>query len=419
MRTIFKGHIIHAPQLGELSIIPGGCLVLEDGAIAAVCDAMPPARPGDQIEDYGDCLLLQSFADLHLHAPQFPLLGMGMDLPLLEWLDTYTFPMEAYFADTGYARRAYRRLAGTLLSLGTTRVCMFSSVHREATLVLMEELEQAGVAGYVGKVDMDRNCPDALRETDGIASTRRWLADCAGRFSHIRPILTPRFTPACSDGLLQDLGALAAETGLPVQSHLSENPAEVAWVRELHPDCEQYWESYAKYGLWNGRTAMAHCVYSDRRERQAMGDAGVLAVHCPDSNTSLSSGIAPVRRMLEEGVKVALGSDIAGGAELAMNRVAAGAIRASKLLALSDPDHPAFLTVPEAYYLATTAGHQFFGAGAGFAVGDKLHAIVVDDSALPPVPRPLTLPERLERALYLMGPSDIRAVYSEGRKVSA
>ena len=418
MRTVLKGNIIHAPALGELSVLAGGFLLLEDGAIADICRSLPAGWSGCPLEDYGDCLILQSFADMHLHAPQYPQLGLGMDLPLLDWLEAYTFPQEAAFADRDFARRAYRALARELISLGTTRVCMFSSVHREATHILMEELEAAGVTGCVGKVNMDRNCPDSLRETaeGSLAETVRWLEAC--RYPHIRPILTPRFTPSCSDGLMAGLGRLAADRGLGVQSHLSESEAEIRWVRELHPDCGHYWESYAKFGLWEG-SVMAHCVHCGAEERAALREGRVLAVHCADSNTNLCSGIAPVRRLLEEGVRVALGSDMAGGGQLSMWDVAAMSIRISKQRTLHDPERPAFLTAAEAYYLGTTAGHQYFGAGAGFSAGDPLHAVVVDDSAFPPVPRALTLPERLERALYLTKKEHIRAVYSEGRLVLA
>ena len=212
------------------------------------------------------------------------------------------------------------------------------------------------------------------------------------------------------------LGALAAERGLPIQSHLSENTAELQWVRELHPDCGQYWETYAKYGLWNERTLMAHCVWSDERERAAMREAGVTAVHCADSNQNLCSGAAPVRVMLREGVKVALGSDIAGGDHLSMFDVAAASVRASKARRILDGWETDFLTVPEAWFLGTTAGARFFGAGAGFAVGDRLHALALRDSGLPQ-PHPLTVKERLERCVYLREPNAIRGVWSDGRRV--
>ena len=199
-----------------------------------------------------------------------------------------------------------------------------------------------------------------------------------------------------------------------MQSHLSENQGEIALVARLHPDCAHYWEGYRKFGLWKEGTLMAHCVHSGEAEQEAMAESGVWAVHCAASNVNLCSGTAPVRRLLERGVRVALGSDIAGGDQLAMNRVIAASIRASKVRQMETGE--AFLTVPEAYYLGSTAGHAYFGGG-GFATGQPLHAIVVDDGEMPRPVRELRLEERFERAVYLMEKRHIRAVYSEGRKV--
>lgn len=411
MTAILHGNIIHAPSFGSLETIPSGYLILEDGVLQAVTPTLPERYAACPVTDYGDALIMPSFADLHLHAPQYPMLGMGMDLPLLEWLDTYTFRTEARFEDEAYARQVYRQLARDLITSGTTRVSAFSSRHTDATLILMEELENAGVTGYVGKVNMDRNSGPSQEETaESLSETLRWLENC--HFSLVKPILTPRFTPSCTDGLMEELGKLAADRDLPVQSHLSENTGEIAWVKELHPNCAQYWESYRKYGLWKDRTLMAHCVHSDQREQEAMAASGVWAVHCAASNVNLCSGTAPVRELIERGVRVALGSDIAGGDQLAMNKVTVMSIRASKLQQM-ETGKP-FLTVPEAYYLASTAGHLYFGGGAGFQPGYKLHAIVVDDSTLPEPTRPLTLAERFERSIYLMEKRHIKAVYSEG-----
>ena len=415
--TISKGAVVSAPALGKLEITEGGYLVAEDGNITGVFPVLPERYAGAPVEDYGDAMILQSFADLHLHAPQYPMLGMGMDLPLLDWLNAYTFPTEARFADPDYAREVYQKLARELIESGTTRVCVFSSLHRRATLILMEELEKAGVTGYVGKVNMDRNGIPALQEEteESKRETLRWLEACRD-FRYVKPILTPRFTPSCSDELMDFLGKLAAERGLPIQSHLSENTGEIAWVKELHPDCAQYWETYAKYGLWNDRTLMAHCVWSDARERAAMRDAGVTAVHCADSNQNLCSGVAPVRVMLNEGLKVALGSDVAGGDHLSMFDVTAAAIRASKARRVMDEWGTDFLTVAEGWFLATSAGAAFFGEQPGFAPGNPLHAVVLEDGDLPQ-PHPMTVRERLERCVYRRQRDAVRAVWSQGRKV--
>ena len=416
--TILKGNIVSAPELGKLDVTEHGYLVTKDGIIGGVFPELPEQYASAPVEDCGDALIVQSFADLHLHAPQYPMLGTGMDLQLLDWLNTYTFPTEARFADVDYARTIYRQLAAELISGGTTRVCMFSSLHTDATLVLMEELEKAGVTGYVGKVNMDRNAaPGVLEETteESKAETLRWLEAC-GRFRYIKPMLTPRFTPSCTDELMAFLGQLSAERKLPVQSHLSENQKEMAWVRDLHPDCEQYWETYAKFGLWDDRTLMAHCVWSDARERKAMKDAGVTVVHCADSNVNVCSGAAPVRVMLDEGLKVALGSDIAGGDHLNMFDVVTSAVRTSKTVHVRDNWETPFLTVPEGWYLGTSAGAAYFGEKPGFAAGNPLHAIVLADDALPQ-PHPLTPAERLERCVYRRQKDAVRAVWSAGRKV--
>ena len=416
--TILKGSIVSAPELGVLTVTAPGYLVAEDGKIVDVFTTLPEKYAGLPVEDYGDALIVQSFADLHLHAPQYPMLGTGMDLPLLDWLNTYTFPLESRFADTDYAREVYRTLAAELIAGGTTRVAMFSSLHTDATLVLMEELEKAGVTGYVGKVNMDRNAaPGVLEETteESISETLRWREE-SQKFQDIKPMLTPRFIPTCTDEVMAFLGKLMAERNLPGQSHLSENDKEIEWVRELHPDCEQYWEAYAKFGFWNEHTLMAHCVWSDERERKAMKDAGVTVVHCADSNLNVCSGFPPVRKMLDEGVKVALGSDIAGGDHLNMFDVISASIRSSKARYMLDEKKTPFLTVPEGWYLGTSAGAAFFGEKPGFAPGNSLPAIVLADDKLFQ-PKDLDPAQRLERSVYRRQPDAIRAVWSAGRKV--
>ena len=416
--TVLKGNIVSAPALGELAITEHGYLAAEDGKIIGVFPALPEAYAAAPVEDWGDALILQSFADLHLHAPQYPMMAMGMDLPLLDWLEAYAFPTETRCADEGYARELYRRLAHDLVKNGTTRVSIFSSLHRPATLILMEELERAGVRGYVGKVNMDRNGGERLQETteESMRETLRWLEECQD-FRGLKPILTPRFTPSCTDALMAFLGKLAQERDLPVQSHLSENQAEMELVGRLHPDCRQYWETYAKFGLWKSGTLMAHCVHSDARECAAIRRAGVVVAHCAGSNINLCSGVSPVREMLQQGIWVTLGSDIAGGAQLPMYKVITMSIRASKIKRMETDWSEDFLTVPEGYYLGTTAGHRYFGGGEGFAVGQPLHAIVVDDGDFPEPVRPLTVRERFERAIYMLHRHNITAVWSHGRQV--
>ena len=415
--TILHGNIVSAPELGKLEIVEHGYLVARNGVIEGVYQHLPDKYIGHEIIGRGNNLILQSFSDMHLHAPQFPMLGMGMDMPLIEWLNTYTFPTEARFADPEHARKTYRQLAYWLKANGTTRVVMFSSLHREGTMILMEELEEAGLTGYVGKVNMDRNGGENYQETtwESVKETLLWLEECE-KFKNIKPIITPRFTPCCTNDLMDVLGKLAKEKDLPIQSHLSENLNEIAWVKELHPDCQQYWETYEKYGMWNDRTVMAHCVWSDERERKALKDAGVYVAHCAASNENLISGYAPIRKMLDEGVKVTLGTDIAAGESLSMFDAAAAAIQASKARRIMDNWETDFLTVADAYYLATSAAAEFFGEKPGFAPGNPFSAIVLRDNELL-LPKEMTVLERFERCIYHRQHTAVKSVWSNGKKI--
>ena len=416
MALVLKGNIISAEKYGEIHVIENGYLVSENNCVVGIFDKLPKQYEGEKIIDYGDKLIMQSFSDMHLHAPQYPMLGMGMDLPLLDWLNTYTFPTEAHFKNNDFARKVYKELARKLIENGTTRVAMFSSMHKDATLILMEELEKAGVTGFVGKVNMDRNGGVDLQEKtdESISETIDWLNKC--HFEHIKPIITPRFTPSCTNELMEALGKIAQERNLPIQSHLSENRGEIAWVKELHPDCLEYWESYKKYGLWNNKTLMAHCVFSSDREVKAIKDSGVYVVHCAASNQNLISGFAQIKKMMESGVNVVLGSDIAGGDYLSMFDNVAASIRASKARNILDNWETGFLTVEEAFYLGTSAANSFFDEKPGFAKGNLLHCLVLDDSKLVSVKK-LSIKERFERSMYLRQEGAVVAVYSDGRQV--
>lgn len=412
-----KGNIVYAEAQTKLNCTEQGYLVCEGGLIAGVYCELPERYKGIEVRDCGDGIIIPSFADMHLHAPQFPMLGMGMDLELIDWLNKYTFPTEARFSDTGYAKAMYAAFADELVRVGTTRACIFGTIHTKPTLGLMEILESKEIKAYVGKVNMDRNSPVDYCETtqQSINATLEFL-DKSASFKNIKPIITPRFTPSCSDELRLELGRIAHERGLYVQSHLNESLSEIEWVKELCPGIKHYYESYLNSGLFNEKTLMAHCVHMTDDELFAMSKHGVWAVHCPDSNINLASGIAPVRRMLDAGVKAVLGSDIAGGAKLSMMQVATCAIGASKLKWRNDAANGKALTFIESFYLATSAGAEYFGSGAGFHTGDALHALVLSDSMLENVGG-LSLENRLERIFYLAPTKSIVARYSEGKLI--
>lgn len=410
-----KGNIISASSFGKLDIYENSYLVVAE-KIVGIYKELPKEYQDIEVRDYKDKLIFQSFSDMHLHAPQYPMVGLGMDLPLLDWLKTYTFPLEAKFSDTEYARIVYKSLAKELIKNGTTRVAMFSSLHREATIILMEELEKAGITGFVGKVNMDRNGGVNLQEntTESIEETRKWINEA--KFKNLKPIITPRFIPSCTPELLKELGKIAQENNLGVQSHLSENLGEIAFVKELEPDTNLYWEAYNKYGLWNDKTLMAHCVYSNDEELKAIKDAGVYVVHCAASNENIISGHAPIRKMLDMGVKVVLGSDIAGGDKISMFDNVVETINVSKSKSIIDKWQTKFLTVKEAFYLATSAANVYFDEKPGFAMGNEFNAIVLDDSYFNFFGK-LDVEARFERAIYRRSKDAISCVYANGKLV--
>ena len=413
-----KGNLIFTPACGRLEVRPGQYLVCEDGLVAGIFETLPERFGDIPVHDHGDRLILPGLVDLHVHASQYAYRGLGMDMELLDWLEENAFPEEARFAEQEYAAAAYRVFTDELTRSATTRACVFATVHRPATLLLMELMEKAGLRGFVGKLNMDSNCPDYLRETtDGsLAETRRWLEESAG-FSAVRPVITPRFIPSCSEKLMTGLGELQRQFGAAMQSHLSENLSEIEWVKQLRPWSRFYGEAYSRPGLFGGEcpTVMAHCIWSGEEERALMKEQGVFLAHCPQSNMNVSSGIAPVRTWLNEGQKAGLGSDVAGGAHLSIFRAMTDAIQCSKLRWRLVDDSLAALTLPEALYLATKGGGEFFGKVGSFEPGYEFDAIVMDDSALPTT-RKCTLAERLERVIWLSDglPS---AKYVAGRRL--
>ncbi|MCD8362083.1 MAG: amidohydrolase family protein [Lachnospiraceae bacterium] len=418
---VLKGDICYSKSLGELTTLEQGFLVCEDGLVAGVYERLPERFAGVPLQDFGHQLIIPGLVDLHVHAPQYSYRGMHMDLELLDWLNHYTFPEEAKYTDTDYARKRYPVFVDDLRRSATTRACIFATVHVPATEILMDLLERSGLRTMVGKVNMDRNAPDYLCEESAEVSaqeTVEWVKDCRKRYRNTKPILTPRFTPSCTDALMENLKMIQMRYGLPLQSHLSENLSEIEWVKELCPQAEFYGDAYDRFGLFgvDCPTVMAHCVYSDEREIRRMKENGVFIAHCPESNMNVSSGIAPVRRFLEEGLHVGLGSDVAGGADLSIFTAMMHAIQASKLRWRLVDESLRPLSAAEAFYLGTKGGGAFFGKVGSFEPGYEFDAVVLDDSRIAD-PREYKILDRLERFIYLHQEQDVKAKYVAGREL--
>ena len=400
-------------------MVPGGYIAVEDdGIIDGVYTELPEEMANEPITDYGDRLLIPAMNDMHVHAPQYRNQGLAMDLELLPWLQNYTFPEELKYADTAYAERMYSRFVRDLWRYGTMRVVVFASVHLESTKVLMRLLNKAGMGGLVGKVNMNRNCPEALQES--VSDARKACDELMREFdrddSLVRPIITPRFIPSCTPEMLEACGEMVRKYQLPVQSHLSENHSEIELVKTLEPESKHYADAYNRYGLLGETpTIMAHCVWTDGDELQMLRERGVMVAHCPTSNLNIASGMAPIRRFLDEGIAVGLGSDMSGGHDLSIFRMMVYAVQTSKMHYQRD-NSKAFLSLAEAFWIATKSAGSFFGKVGSFEPGYEFDALVIDDKELM-IDDSYTLLQRLERFVYIGDDRHITARYCQGRLI--
>ena len=430
---ILRGNIIQSLTPHEISVVPGGFLVCDgevSGGVYASFAELPKHFREYQLRDMGNMLIIPGMTDLHIHAPQYTFRGLGMDMELLDWLGKNAFPEEARYKDLEYADRAYDIFVEDLRNSATTRAAVFATVHVPATKLLMDKLEESGLVTCVGKVNMDRNSDEALQEAsaeESLRATEQWINEClTAGYRRTWPIITPRFTPSCSDELMEGLGRLREKYRLPVQSHLSENHQEIEWVKELCPWSSCYADTYNRFGLlddsrWDDNkitgTIMAHCVYSTEEDIELLKAGGTYIAHCPQSNTNISSGVAPVRTYLEQDMKVGLGTDIAGGSSISLFRTMVDAISVSKLRRrLIDWNYEP-LGMEEAFYMATAGGGGFFGKVGRFEKGYEFDALVIDDSRYRAA-RQMPPKERLERFIYLAeGSGDIVEKYVLGRQV--
>ena len=398
MKKVYKAHILFTKEKDRFSVFENGYVAVDaDGLVTGVgADLASVDSEGAEVIDFGDRLLIPAMNDLHVHAAQYRNQGIAMDLELLPWLQNYTFPEEMKYADTAYAERMYRLFVRDLWRFGTMRSSVFATIHTESTRVLMRLFQEAGMGALVGKVGMNRNCPDGLVESvEAMVRGYEELINDHGPL--VRTIITPRFVPSCTPEMLRACGELAAKYQLPVQSHLSENLDEIALVKSL--EGTWYGDAYDRYGLFGQTpTVMAHCVYTEGEELELIKQRGVMVAHCPTSNFNVASGMAPIRRFLNEGISVGLGSDISGGHDLSIFHMMVYAIQVSKMHYQRDHSQ-AFLTLSEAFWMATKSGGSFFGRVGSFEPGYEFDALVIDDSDLNF--DHYSLLERLERYIYL------------------
>ena len=416
--TILKGNLIHTPTPDHFECMKHGYLVAVDNEIKGIFQELPECYQGIPVQDHGDALIIPGMCDMHVHAPQFVYRGLGIDLQLMDWLNRYAFPTESRFKDMDYAQIYYEAFANEMAKNGTTRAVIFGTIHAPATELLMEILEKKKICAYVGKINMDTLSPDYLCETteQSLADTEQWILDTKEKFQYVRPAVTPRFIPTCTTEVLDGLGKLAAKYNLPIHSHISEDIGEMEIVRGRYPEIDNDGEVYDSFGLMTNQTVMAHFIYPSEAELQLVKDRGVTIAHCPQSNGNVAAGIPPIRRMMDMGIKVGLGSDIAGGYSLCLFRAMSEAVYLSKFNWLNTDKKESFLTVPESFYLGTMGGGQFFGKVGCFKEGYEFDALVIDDRNLNTSADQLTLEERIERVIHLADDRNIVARFCAGER---
>jgi guanine deaminase len=372
LRRIFKACVINPVAVDRIeSFDPGYLVVTGDRIERLTRDDPRPAMSSADFIDLGKKTILPGFVDTHVHMPQFAIMGVGSG-DLLTWLNTYTYPEEARFADPEYAALIARKFFDALVANGTTTATVYSSVHEEATDLAFSIARTRGIRAFIGKVMMDRNSPPALLEDTehSIAASLRlfekWDGADGGR---LRYVFTPRYAGSCSMELMKEVGKIARDRGAFVQSHLSENTDEVAWIHKLFPDCKSYAAVYDSAGMLTHRSIMAHCIHLAPDEITLLSRNRVNVAFCPYSNRTLHSGTMPYQKLRDAGLNISLGTDVAGGPSLAMLEQMREAMVAGKI------------SFSEALYLATLGGAKALGLSeriGSFESGKDADFVVID-----------------------------------------
>ena len=397
-----------------------GAVLIRDGLIAATgsADDLRQAHPDTTVTDYGHALILPGFVDAHLHYPQTAIIA-SWGKRLIDWLNTYTFPEEIRLSDPGYAREIARRFFDLSLGHGTTTVASFCTVSPVSVAAFFEEAEARGLRAIGGKTCMDRNAPEALTDTAQTAydDSKALLETWHGRDRLIYAV-TPRFAPTSSREQLEALGALWAEyPDCPMQTHLSEQTDEIAWVAELFPEAQDYLDVYEQAGLLGPGGLYGHAIHLTERERQRLREEGGALVHCPTSNTFIGSGLFDMEGLTREGQIIGLATDTGGGSSFSMLRTMAAAYEIGQLR--GHPLHPAALL-----WLATEGSARALRLDdriGRIAPGYEADIVVLDLGSTPVIAQRASRAETIWEAVFptiMMGDDRaIRDVRIKGRSI--
>ncbi|MEM8924665.1 MAG: amidohydrolase family protein [Actinomycetota bacterium] len=397
MSLTVRGTFLHTPTPGTLEVLDDHLVIIDDdgvitevvpAATASGADGPDVVRPGE------GTMVLPGLIDTHVHAPQWPQLATGLDLSLDRWLFDYTFPLEARYADADFARSVWAELVPSLLATGTTTAVYYGSIHEPATTALAEACVAFGQRAFVGRVAMDHpeGAPEWYRDdsaTLAVEASARSVEEVTavdGGRGLVRPILTPRFIPACTDALLTGMGELAAATGVLVQTHCSEGDWEHTHVLERCGVSDA--TALDRFGLVRDHTVLAHGTHLGDDDRTLLIERGAGVAHCPLSNAYFANAVFPAARNIAAGLRVGLGTDIAAGPSSSMLDQCRHAVTVSRLLDDGvDVERPpaergrpgSRIDIPTAFWMATVGGADLLGLPLGrFAPGCRFDAFVVD-----------------------------------------
>ena len=424
---------MQTPRRGELQVLQNVVIdVDDDGTIISIGH-----RDGPVTHDLGEhSVLLPGLIDSHLHAPQWPQLGTGLDLPLEQWLLEHTFPLEKRLTEPEFAAQVWPQMVATLLAHGTTTAVYFATIDVATTTLLASTCAELGQRAFVGRVAMDHTggTPEWYRDADANVSIENshlsiQEIQMLGN-SLVKPVITPRFTPACSNDALIGLGQLSIETGVRLQTHCSESDWQHHYAIERFRTTDT--QALAGFGLIRPNTILAHGDHLGDSDLDIVRLAGAGVAHCPLSNAYFANAVFPARRALDAGVKVGLGTDIAGGASPGLLPQCAHAVTASRYLEDGvDPGLSAHergvsnsrIAITDAFYMATTGGAELLDLPIGLlAVGRSFDALAVQlnrpGSALQMWTEIDDGDRIFEKVVRLAAPADISNVWVNGRRVA-
>ena len=354
-----------------------GAVLLRDGKIADVGDAeaLSQANPGVEKIHYGDSLIMAGFVDAHVHYPQTAMIA-SWGKRLIDWLNSYTFPEEMKFADPAYAAEIASRYLDLTRANGTTTMCSFCTIHPESVEAFFAEAQRRNQRVVAGKTCMDRNAPAGLRDTaqsaydDSKALLSKWHG--LDRLSYA---ITPRFSPTSTPEQLDAMGALWAEhPDCLMQTHLSEQTDEIAWVKKLFPDARDYLDTYERFGLLGRGGLYGHAIHLEPREKDRLRDVDAALIHCPTSNTFIGSGLFDMSGLMSDGHRIGLATDTGGGSSFSMLRTMAAAYEVGQLRGTAL--HPAQLL-----WLATQGSARALGMDekiGNLATGHEADIVVLN-----------------------------------------